>query len=159
MQFNVISEIYFENYTTTAINSSYSYKIGCRMETVRRNLEVPQHGCKDQYAGWTLELLDFLTSPSSDISSRAKHFGNRQEKAFLTRSSLNSPLLLFKMVETSNAVGATLYRPFCTFPAVKFITTHTHIHTHTQTTQFTFTDTSYSCHSVSTHVRTSQHGV
>jgi hypothetical protein len=39
------------------------------------------------------------------------------------------------MLETNYAVSATLYRPFCTFPAVKFITTYTHIHTHTQTTQ------------------------
>jgi hypothetical protein len=79
MQFNVISEIYFENYTTTAINSSYSYKIGCRMEAVRRNFEAPQHDSKDQYAGWTLELLDFLTSPSSDIWTTAKHFGKAGE--------------------------------------------------------------------------------
>jgi len=49
------------------------------METVPRNFEVPQHDSKDQYDGWTLGLLDFLTRPSSDISSRTKHFGKAGE--------------------------------------------------------------------------------
>jgi hypothetical protein len=49
------------------------------METVRKNFEVPQHDSKDQYAGWTIGLLDLLTSPSPDISSRTKHFGKAGE--------------------------------------------------------------------------------
>jgi hypothetical protein len=84
-QFNVISEVYFENCTTTAINSSYSYKIGCRMETVRRSFEVPQHDSKDQYAGWTSGLLDFLTSPSSDTPSRASKTFRKNKRRFFSQ--------------------------------------------------------------------------
>jgi hypothetical protein len=49
------------------------------METVRKNFEVPQHDSKGQYAGWTLGLFDLLTSPTSDISRRTKHFGKAGE--------------------------------------------------------------------------------
>jgi len=42
MQFNVISAVYFENYTATAANSSHSHKISCGMVTVRKDFEVAQ---------------------------------------------------------------------------------------------------------------------
>ena len=68
------------------------------------------------------------------IFKAEQNISEKQAKTFLKRSSLNSLLILFKMVDTNYAVRATLYCPFCTFTTVQFIT-HTHIHAHTQTTQ------------------------